>query len=121
MAWSKNNEAHRTLWAFVRIKHLRSDGTYPKFAEGEGWTTDFLLKHAPGEAPEMKRSKARKFALNFDGVARNFTGARQETGKDHNSATETMITALLDSSLTLGENIGDVADSVYQFLSEIDE
>jgi hypothetical protein len=121
MSWSKNNEAHRTVWAFVRFKHKQPDGSYPKFAEGENWTADFLIKHVPGESPESKRSKATKFANDFDGVARSFTGATFEQGFDYNTATAAFVDALLDSSQTLGNSLGDLVDSFYQFLSEIDE
>jgi hypothetical protein len=121
MSWSKNNDAHRTLWTFVRLKHRQSNGSYPKFAEGENWQADFLIKHVPGESPESKQSKASKFAHNFDGVARGFTGATYEQGYDYDSATKALSTALMDSSQTLGNSLGDLVDTLYQFLSEIDE
>ncbi|MGS2719582.1 hypothetical protein [Paraglaciecola aestuariivivens] len=121
MSWSKNNEAHRTLWTFVRFKHQQADGSYPKFSEGENWNADFLIKHVPGESPEAKRSKATKFAHDFDGVARSFTGATFEAGFDYNSATAALIEALLDPSQTLGNSLGDLVDKLYQFLSEIDQ
>lgn len=95
MGWSKNNEVHRTLWAFARIKHTRQHGTYPKFAEGDKWTTDYVIKHVPGESQEVRLSKANQFAHDFDGVARAFAGSKYEVGHDYNSATKAVSEVLM--------------------------
>lgn len=115
MSWSKNNRAHACLWFFEIWHHDQRDALFEPSGE---WSTDFLIKAAPGESGEMRLAKCRSHAEMLDGAFTNLYRAKLESGVTTEDAIDRMVDVLNDKTKKL-KDLGDPVDACYRFLGEV--
>jgi hypothetical protein len=114
MAWSPNNKAHTCLSGFEIWHHKQKNISFQDSGE---WSTNFLIKAALGESPQVRSKKVQAHAKLLDQVFRSLFGARPEAALTDRQVLEKMIAVLTDGSQTM-KDLGDAVDAGFRFLGE---
>lgn len=125
MSWSKNNVAHRSLWAMVRYFHKDElAGNFETFNQGAKWSNKRVLKIADNDSTEMVKSKAESLALKLDDFFVNLfhTSYEKVSGtltldEARDDAVTQMVAHLIQQDKKL-KDMGDIVDSHYLFKGE---
>lgn len=127
MSWSKNNNAHKTLWAMVSYFHKDSLQGQPfvTFVEGGEWQLKRVIKASGNDSPQMILGKAGSMAAKLDEFFHGVFKTQYEKISDtidENSARAAAISAMTQALSKIDEKlntVGDVVDEHYLFKGEI--
>jgi hypothetical protein len=128
MSWSKNNNAHKTLWALITYFHKDTLQGQPfvKFADGGEWELGLVVKIAGNDSPEMIKDKAGAMATLLDEF---FTGVfktkyeKLSASVDENTARGDGIAAMSNALAQTDKKlktVGDIVDEHYVFKGEVE-
>jgi hypothetical protein len=128
MSWSKNNNAHKTLWALITYFHKESLEGQPfvKFADGGEWDIGRVIKVAGNASPEMVKNNAGAMATKLDEFFIGVFKAKYEKVSDtvdENSARGTGIAAMTNALAQTNKKlktVGDIVDEHYVFKGEVE-
>lgn len=112
--WQKNNRAHACLSFFETWHHNRRE---VKFTPSGEWDTNFLIKSATEESPDMRASKAKAHAEMLDGAFTGLFGAKYEENVTREDALNAMFQILNEPGKKL-KDLGNPVDASYQFIGE---
>ncbi len=115
MSWNSNNRAHAALWTFeIWQKKMRDSG----FDEVGEWKTDFIIGYAAGGSTDMRSQNALVHAELLDEAFTSLFRATYEANIDRDTAINSMLAVLSDSSKTMTD-LADPVDSLYRFIGEV--